>query len=224
MDYYSKYLKYKNKYIGLKNRSIIGGARKSRAIVVSGPSGVGKDTIINEIMKRHPDSFIKNISYTSRDPRGQEQRDVDYHFKTIQEMKNMIEEKKLLEYSKAGENIYGSSTEYLDEATRLGKVLIFNIDVFGAESIQKYVKESKKEGKKLNVKYIFIRPKDINTLYTRLKNRGTENEEQIQKRINRATTEINKADTMKFDIDVINDNLQDSISIVENFLIKKKFI
>lgn len=162
--------------------------------VISGPSGVGKGTVIKEMFRLRP-GLIESVSCTTRAPRAGERDGVDYFFVSRERFEQMIARGELLEYSEHFENYYGTPRAFV-EKTLLSGDIILEIDVDGA----------------LNVKaahpsavLIMIEPPDMDELKRRLESRGTESEEKIALRIARAEYELSKSD--KYDYRVVNDDV-----------------
>lgn len=183
-----------------------------KAIIVSAPSGAGKTSLVNELMKEVK-SLTFSISTTSRKPRKYEKDKKNYYFVSIKEFKNMLDNKKFIEHEEVYKNqFYGTSISEIERAKKNKKNLVFDVDVLGGINLKKYFKE-----KALSV---FIYVKDIKELEKRLKSRNTENKESIQKRIKRASFEIEK----KKEFDIIIENID--FEKAKNKLIKNviKFI
>ncbi len=162
--------------------------------VISGPSGVGKGTVIKEMFRQRP-SLTESVSCTTRAPRAGERDGVDYFFVSRERFEEMIKNGELLEYSEHFENYYGTPRSFVEKALLSGDVIL-EIDVDGA----------------LNVKaahpsavLIMIEPPSTAELERRLKNRGTESDEKIALRISRAEYELSKKD--KYDHRVVNDDV-----------------
>jgi guanylate kinase len=169
---------------------------RGRILILSGPSGSGKSSIINYLLAENENATL-SISTTSRNIRTGEIDGIDYNFVDKTKFKDMIENEKFLEYENVHGNFYGTELEFVEDALNFGKLLIFDVDTRGRESISKKYPD-------LTVTLFVTTPsKDI--LEERLRKRGTETEEQIQKRLQNASKEMK--DLNKFDFLVINDNL-----------------
>lgn len=183
---------------------------KKQLIVISAPSGAGKTTLARYLLTKYP-NFKFSISATTRKPRLNEINGKDYFFFTKEEFQNLIREGKFIEYEEIFGNYYGTLKNQVEYALPKGEVIIFDIDVKGALSIrEKFPMQSL---------LIFIAPPSIEILVERLKNRGTENIEQLQKRIERAKMEMQQIN--KFDYVIINDDLEKS-KIELDLIIKKE--
>eukprot|EP00744_Colponema_vietnamica_P005826 GILI01008491.1.p1 GENE.GILI01008491.1~~GILI01008491.1.p1 ORF type:complete len:277 (-),score=64.13 GILI01008491.1:245-1033(-) len=172
------------------------------AVVFSGPSGVGKGTLINKIRDMHPASFAFSVSHTTRDIRENETDGVQYHFITKEEIQKKIDNGDFLEACNVHGNIYGTSKKALQDVRDSGKVAIIEMDVQGAQKLKT------KQGD-LHFYYIFISADEVE-LEKRLVKRGTDNAERIKTRMETARQE-NKfvAENPNFyDKVVENDNVQ----------------
>ena len=164
-------------------------------IVVSGPSGAGKSTVIGKVMERRSDLCF-SVSATTRKPRDGEVDGVNYFFVTGTEFDRMIGDDELLEHAEYNRDNYGTPRAYVEEKRRAGMHVLLDIEVQGARQVRERVPEAIK---------IFIIPPSLQVLEQRLRGRGTETEEQIQRRLARARGEYREADF--YDYVVINDNL-----------------
>lgn len=186
---------------------------KGKIIVLSAPSGSGKSTIIKELMK-NPDLHLDfSISATSRSPRGEEKHGKEYFFFTEEEFKRNVEEGNFVEWEEVYPGLcYGTLVSEVDRITSKGNNLIMDVDVKGALSIkERYGDEALT---------IFIMPPDKETLEKRLRNRGTDSEETIEKRLQKSEYEMSFAD--RFDSKIVNDKLEDAVKEVEERI--QKFI
>ena len=187
--------------------------KKGKIIILSAPSGSGKSTIIKELMVNPELKLDFSISATSRKPRGEEKHGVEYFFMTEEEFKRNVAEGNFVEWEEVYPGIcYGTLVSEVNRITDKGNNLIMDIDVKGALRIKK------RYGK--NAISIFIMPPDKETLEHRLRNRGTDSEETIRKRLQKSEYEMGFAE--KFDYVVINDNLQVAVNEVEEKI--KNFI
>ena len=187
--------------------------KKGKIIILSAPSGSGKSTIIKELMVNPELKLDFSISATSRKPRGEEKHGVEYFFMTEEEFKRNVADGNFVEWEEVYPGIcYGTLVSEVNRITDKGNNLIMDIDVKGALSIKK------RYGK--NAISIFIMPPDKETLEHRLRNRGTDSEETIRKRLQKSEYEMGFAE--KFDYVVINDNLQVAVNEVEGKI--KNFI
>ena len=179
-------------------------------VVISGPSGVGKNTIIEELLRRNPDKYVYSISATTRTLRGDERDGVNYFFMSREEFEQKIKNDEFIEFAQYQQNYYGTPKFYIEENLNQGRIILLDIDVQGALKIMHT---------KLPVYFIFIAPESLEILHERLTKRSTESEARIQARIEAARAEIQQAE--KFDKIVINNELMSAIAEIEN-LIKLK--
>jgi guanylate kinase len=174
-------------------------SRKPVIYIISAPSGSGKSTLVNEILKSVTDLEF-SISYTTRRPRGSEINGRQYYFISRSEFEQMILDNKFLEHAEVFGNYYGTAKHFLEEAEQKGRDLLLDIDVQGAEQIQR---------KLLDATSIFILPPDRKTLEERLRKRSEDREEVIQRRLQTATREIENYG--RYNYILVNDQLEESI-------------
>ncbi|MBO5800965.1 MAG: guanylate kinase [Alistipes sp.] len=183
-----------------------------KLVIFSAPSGSGKTTIVKELLKRF-DCFEFSISATSRQPRGQEQNGIDYHFMTNEEFKSRVERGEFVEWEEvyAG-TCYGTLKSEMERIWAKGNVIIFDVDVMGGINLKRLFGE--------DACSVFIMPPSVEELERRLRGRGTDTEEVIMKRIAKAEFELSKAS--EFDYTVVNDVLEDAVeqtvAIISQFL------
>ena len=172
--------------------------KKGKLFVFSAPSGSGKTTLVKHLLSENlPLGF--SISATSRKPRGEEKNGVDYHFLSTSDFQNMIKENAFVEYEEVYNGVlYGTLKSEIERLWSLGKHVLFDIDVKGGMNIKKQYPQ--------NTLALFIQPPSKKVLEERLRGRKTENEENIQMRLNQAEEEMNFS--VKFDSVIINDNLE----------------
>lgn len=183
-----------------------------KLVIFSAPSGSGKTTIVRELLKRF-DCFEFSISATSRQPRGAEQNGVDYYFLTNEEFKERVARDEFVEWEEVYQGTcYGTLKSEMERIWNMGKVIIFDVDVMGGISLKRLFGN--------DACSMFIMPPSIEELERRLRGRGTDAEEVIQKRVAKAEFEISKAP--EFDHVVVNDKLEDAVEeaagIITRFL------
>ena len=165
-------------------------------IVLSGPSGVGKGTVRKALFEMPEQEFVYSVSMTTRAPRPGEVDGVDYYFVTREEFERQIEAGNLLEYAEFVGNYYGTPKDKVEEQLNKGKEVILEIEVNGAFQVREKCKDAV---------FIFLVPPTRRALYERLKSRGTECEERIIARINKANKEFRLAH--QYDYIVVNDEI-----------------
>ncbi|XP_043692241.1 guanylate kinase 2-like [Telopea speciosissima] len=181
-----------------------------KPIVISGPSGVGKGTLISKLMKEFPSTFGFSVSHTTRSPREKETNGVHYHFTERSVMERAIKDGKFLESASVHGNLYGTSIEAVEVVADAGKRCILDIDVQGARSVK---------ASSLEAIFIFVCPPSYEELEKRLRARGTETEEQIQKRLRNAKMELEQGKSSGlFDHMLINDNLETCYETLKKLL------
>lgn len=172
---------------------------KGRLIVFSAPSGCGKGTMLEEILKDK--SFAISVSATTRAPREGEKDGVNYHFLTREDFEQRIADGKFIEHAEYCQNLYGTLSSEVDGRLEQGLNVILEIEPQGAMKIRE---------KRPDAIFIFVVPPSINELRRRLKKRGTETDEVIEERVSKAAWEISQAE--KYDYVIVNDALEDAIS------------
>ena len=173
---------------------------KGRLIVVSAPSGAGKTTLIRRVLDRFPD-LSYSVSHTTRRPRAGEIHGRDYFFTDAADFRRMIDNGEMLEWAQVHNNYYGTSRAFVEEILEGGRSLLLDIDVQGAEQIM---------ASNLVPVSIFIMPPSFEELEERLKKRGTDMDEVIQKRLMNARDEMAQKDRYRHVI--LNDDLDRAVS------------
>jgi len=172
-------------------------------LVLCGPSGVGKSTLIKRLQADFPGVFGFSVSHTTRAPRAGEQDGRDYHFVSTPEARAQMEADiaagAFIESANVHGNLYGTSKATVEGVKARGQTCILDIDVQGVESCRRV-------GFKVGF-YVFVAPPELPELERRLRARGTETEETIAKRVGGAQKEITKATTQSWDAWIVNDDL-----------------
>jgi len=179
-------------------------------IIISGPSGVGKDTICKEVLNRN-NNLVLSVSMTSREKRIGEVEGKDYYFVSREEFEKRVKNNELLEYATVHGEYYGTPKKEVIDRLEKGIDVILTIDIQGALNI----KEMYKDGI-----FIFVMPPDMKTLRDRLINRRTESIDKVISRFTTAYKEINEV--TKYNYVVVNDKLEEAISKVEAILLASK--
>lgn len=188
-------------------------------VIVSGPSGSGKDTLLNIVRKRYPRMKF-SVSCITRPKRGDEVEDGKYNFLTVDEFKIGLDNGDFLEYNEYLGNYYGTPRRPVMDAVKSGDGIFIEVDVNGAASIRRALPDTIS---------IFVMPPSVKSLRDRLSLRGTDTPEQIEKRMNAALREIPRAS--EYDYIVVNDDLDqaaekicDIIRVAESSSYIKKHI
>ncbi|CAJ1894519.1 unnamed protein product [Cylindrotheca closterium] len=173
-------------------------------LIVCGPSGVGKGTIIAKFMEEMGgrDQFGFTVSHTTRQPREGEVNGVHYHFVDIEDMKQQIQQGAFLEFAEVHGNFYGTSLQSLRDVQDQGKRCLLDIDVEGVRSVKNIASEML-----LEPKYLFIAPPSFDALKERLVGRGTETPESLSRRTANAKAELEYGTPQNFDSIVVNNDL-----------------
>ena len=178
-----------------------------KLFVISGCSGVGKGTVINEFMKRNSNEFVLSVSCTTRSPRPGEVDGVNYFFISKEEFEENIKEGKFLEYASFAENYYGTKKKYVKQKMEEGFNVLLEIDTQGALQVKQKMPEAV---------LIFIAPPSVEELEHRLRGRHTEDEETIQKRLAQVKIELERS--RKYDYTIINDNVDRAVEEIESIV------
>ncbi len=168
-------------------------------LILAAPSGTGKTTIAHELVERH-DHFVFSVSATTRRPRAGEIDGVDYEFVTREAFRAMIEADALVEWAEVHGNLYGTPRRNLEEAEARGEHVVLDIDVQGARQIRKRIP---------GAVLVFVFPPSADALWKRLTARGTEELQEVLRRLRAGRQELEEA--RHFDYIVVNDDLERSV-------------
>ena len=182
--------------------------KKGLLITVSGFSGAGKGTLMKRLLEQYPEEHALSVSATTREPRSGETDGVEYFFKTVEEFERMIEEDLLIEHAKYVDNYYGTPKEFVFRQLEAGKDVLLEIEVQGALQVKQKFPETIS---------VFVTPPSAAELYSRLKTRGTESEEKIRKRLERAAEEVEFA--FDYDYILVNDDLETAVHELRDIII-----
>ena len=171
---------------------------QKKLVILTGPSGVGKGTVVKEILAKEK-NFWLSISATTREPRAGEKEGENYYFLIKKKFKEMIEQNMFLEWAQFAGNYYGTPLSSVNEKIKKGFTVLLEIEVEGARQIK---------DKFPNSLSIFLLPPDKKELERRIRNRGTEQEEAIKKRLLRANYEISASN--QFDFELTNHNVDET--------------
>jgi guanylate kinase len=174
-----------------------------KLIVITGPSGVGKGTLVRSLLTRHPELYL-SISATTRQPRPGEIDGKDYYFVSKQQFESAIEQGELLEWAEYAGNYYGTPKTSVEEQINRGKWVLLEIELIGARIVKKIFPDAL---------LIFILPPSLEELGRRLRGRGKDSQEAIFRRLERAKAEIEAKD--EFNIQIVNDDLETAIADIE---------
>lgn len=178
-----------------------------RLFVISGPSGVGKSTILKRLMADRDDIYF-SVSATTRQPREGESDGVHYHFTTVEEFQQLIADEALLEWAEYVGNYYGTPEKYVDQALQEGKNVILDIEVQGAGNVA---------AKRPDAVRIFIAPPSWTELERRLNTRGTDTPEKIAQRLARAKEEFESVES--YDYIVVNHAVDRAVYEIESIMV-----
>jgi len=169
-----------------------------RLVVISGPSGVGKGTIVRRVLQQVPQAVL-SVSLTTRRPRPGERDGIDYRFVSAETFGRMADDGALLEWAEVHGNRYGTEAAAVDEAAAAGKIVILEIDVQGGLQIAR---------RRPSARLILIAPPDDAELRRRLEGRGTDAPDVIERRLAKAHEEMRMArDSECYNDEVVNDDL-----------------
>jgi len=185
---------------------------KGFLVILSSPSGGGKTSVIHRIIEKHDENFVYSISATTRQPRPGEEHGKDYFFLTQQEFEEQIKENLLLEWEQVHGYYYGTPKTYVEQAIAAGKYVLLDIDVRGALQIAQKFPE--------NTLTIFVAPPSLDELIQRLRNRKTDSETEINKRIERIPLEMEQS--KRFDYVVINEKLDRTVKEIVQIIQKNQ--
>ncbi|NJK37913.1 MAG: guanylate kinase [Oscillatoriales cyanobacterium RM1_1_9] len=177
-----------------------------RLVVITGPSGVGKGTLVRSLRQRHPELHL-SVSVTTRAPRADEVEGQDYYFVDHPRFQQMVENGELLEWAEFAGNCYGTPWRPVQQRVEAGESVLLEIELAGARQVQQLFPQAQR---------VFIHPPSMAELERRLRERGQDSEAAISRRLQRAQDEI--AAASEFDFEVTNDNLDAALAALENVL------
>ena len=182
---------------------------KGLLIVISGASGTGKGTVCKKLLENMPQMYY-SISATTRQPRQGETDGVEYFFLTTEDFKKKIAEGKFLEYAEVYGNFYGTPLYKIEEHLNRGENVLLEIDTQGALNVMEKVHDGV---------FIFLLPPSLEELYSRIKNRGTESAETLERRFNAAKAEINIG--KKYQYVVVNDEVDKAVEKIQAIILSE---
>lgn len=172
---------------------------------------MGKGTLIERLFEAHPDVFAKTVSHTTRKPRPGEVDGVDYFYVSPEEFAALLTQDAMVEHTTFSGHHYGTSKRTVTDQERKGKVVVLDIEMHG---IQQIIATSS-----LDARYVFVKPPSFEELEKRLRLRGSETEEQIQKRLATAKTELDYADAAGVhELIIVNDDLERAFHELDDFI------
>lgn len=196
--------------LGSPNISSAASSPDLRPIIISGPSGVGKGTLMQMLIDSNPGQFSTTVSHTTRKPRPGEKEGISYHFVSPVVFSEMITKGRFIEHTLFSGNHYGTSKDTIARQKLQGSTALLDIDVEGVKTIV--------ESGSLDARCVFIKPPSLKTLEERLRSRETETKESIQRRLARAEHELQYAETSGvYDILITNDDLGRAYEELEAF-------
>lgn len=182
--------------------------QRGRLVVLTGPSGVGKGTVIQQLRQRHEQLHF-SVSVTTRSPRPGEQEGINYYFRTHEQFLEMIEADKLLEWAEYAKNFYGTPLDPVEDKLQQGLDVLLEIELAGARQVVEKCPEAIR---------IFLKPPSMDELERRLRDRAQDSEASIQRRLAQAHAEMDALD--EFDHVIINDDVDQAIQELEELLYK----
>jgi guanylate kinase len=174
-----------------------------RPIVLTGPSGVGKGTLLQALLANHPELYL-SVSATSRLPREGEENGTHYYFYSREQFEAAIAAGEFLEWAEFAGNYYGTPIAPIRTQLEMGRSIVLEIELAGARQVARIFPNSLR---------IFILPPDLETLEQRIRSRGTESPEAIARRLEQAQVEIAASD--EFDYQIVNDDLATALEEIE---------
>jgi len=182
-------------------------------VVIVGPSGVGKSTLIKKLMEEFPGHFGFSVSHTTRQPRPGEEHGTHYLFTTREKMKESIAEGGFIEHAEVHGNFYGTSYDAVERVVSSGKICLLDIDVQGAEQV-------KRSALNTSSAFLFVAPPSVAVLEERLRGRGTESEEKVRLRLENAEKEMafEKANPDFFDAVLVSGDLDAAYARFQDFM------
>lgn len=180
-------------------------------IVVSGFAGTGKGTVMKGLLSKYSEQYALSVSMTTRAPRPLERDGIEYFFSTKEQFENKIKADGFIEYACYCDNYYGTPKDYVEEQLEAGKDVLLEIEIQGALQVKQ---------KRPETMLVFVLPPSAETLYSRLKNRGTETYDVIQKRMMRAIEESQGIE--QYDYILVNDDIDVCVDTLHQMIQSEK--
>ncbi|RAK76462.1 uncharacterized protein BO72DRAFT_469355 [Aspergillus fijiensis CBS 313.89] len=191
--------------------SILLKLHKFRPVVVSGPSGTGKSTLLKRLFADYPNTFGFSISHTTRSPRAGEQDGREYCFTTKEDFLDLVSKNGFIEHAQFGGNYYGTSVQAVKNIAEQGRICILDIEMEGVKQVKRT---------DLNARFLFLAPPSVEELERRLRGRNTETEESLKKRLAQAKNELEYAkEPGAHDKVVVNDDLEKAYAELRDFIV-----
>ncbi|KAJ2801884.1 guanylate kinase [Coemansia helicoidea] len=185
-----------------------------RPVVVFGPSGTGKSTLLKRLFAEHPAEFGFSVSNTTRNPRAGEVNGKDYHFVSREQFLEAVARSEFIEHAEFSGNMYGTTVRAVKDVAEAGKTCILDIDVQGVKSVK---------DTDLGARFVFVAPPSEEELERRLRSRGTDDEASILKRLQAAKSELEYGNQPgSCDIKIVNDNVDNAYAALADFILGRE--
>jgi guanylate kinase len=180
--------------------------RKGNLIVITGPSGVGKGTVVSKLLKRVP-QLRKSVSVTTRPMRATEAEGVDYFFRTAEQFKELKDKQEFMEWAEFAGSCYATPCQWVIDQTNEGIDVILEIEVQGAKQIKRKYSQAV---------LVFVSPPSFEALRERLRGRATEDEEKVTLRLNKAKQELTEKHLFQYE--VVNDDIEEAVNSLQHIV------
>lgn len=180
-------------------------------MVISGPSGTGKSTLLKRLFAEYPTKFGFSVSHTTRAPRPGETNGKDYNFVTRDAFNSLIAENGFIENAQFGSNLYGTSVAAIKTVAEQERICILDIEMEGVKQV--------KQREDLNARFVFLAPPSMEELERRLRGRNTETEDSLQQRLKQARNEMEYAETGAHDRVIVNDEIEQAYAELKEFIV-----
>lgn len=184
-----------------------GPLKRGFLVVVSGPGGVGKNTLVNAVRRRMPE-LLYSVSVTTRAPRPGEVDGRDYFFVSPERFRELVQAGELLEWARFGDHWYGTPARYVTEAVEAGRIVLLDIDIQGARQL--------KATRRADAVFVFLLPPSLEALRDRLERRASDSPEAIDRRMEMALTEMEAASD--YDYVIVNASLDEASLLLESVI------
>ena len=184
--------------------------KRGNLFVLSGPSGVGKGTVLKRLLKEY-DDIEYSISATTRPSRRGEINGKDYFFLSVEEFFQMVDNNQFIEWAEVHGNFYGTPREYVEKTLQEGKDIILEIDIQGARKVRESCPDAI---------YVFLLPPSFSELEKRLNKRGTEDEKSKEIRLKNAREELKEL--VNYDYRIVNDNLEEAVEKLKAIIVAER--